>query len=335
MAHRKRLLRTGLGVLVIGVVAYFFARALADNWGAIQDAELSWGWWAPVALVLFVVAVAISGWLWGRIVAALSGQPLAVRESVRVHFSAWLLKYIPGQAGFVVNKVAWGKRRGLSRLLVLISVVYENAFLLLGSTVPMLAILLVARAGGEVTHVVWFAVAAVVPLIVLLHPAVFHRIVNLLARRTLKREVPPEYFLRTGPVWKYQLAFLLPRLVNGVGVVAIAVAVADAAPSSWLPLVAAYALAGAVGILAVFVPSGLGVRESVFVLFAAPYLGLEAAIIVSLAARVLATVADLLIAGAYGLLTASAKRRGELPAASAVLDNGTELTEETKDVRDA
>ncbi|WP_062210403.1 lysylphosphatidylglycerol synthase domain-containing protein [Demequina oxidasica] len=341
MANRKRLLRTGLGVLVIGVVAYFFAKALADNWDAIQDADLSWGWWAPAALVLFVAAVAISGWLWGRIVAVLSGKHLPVRESIRVHFSSWLLKYIPGQAGFVVNKVAWGKRRGLSRLLVLISVVYENAFLLLGSTVPMLAILLVARAGdGEITHAVWFAVAAVVPLIVLLHPAVFHRIVNLLARRTLKREVPPEYFLRTGSVWKYQLAFLLPRVINGIGVVAIAIAVADAAPSSWLPLVAAYALAGAVGILAVFVPSGLGVRESVFVLFATPYLGLEQAIIVSLAARVLATVADLLIAGAYGLLTASAKRRGELPAASAagadaVPDNGSELTEDEKDVRDA
>jgi hypothetical protein len=197
---------------------------------------------------------------------------------------------------------------------VLISVVYENAFLLLGSTVPMLAILLVGRAAdGEVTHAVWFAVAAVLPLIVLLHPSVFHRIVNVLARRALKREVPSEYFLRTGPVWKYQLAFLLPRLINGIGIVAISVALADAPASSWLPLVAAYALAGAVGILAVFVPSGLGVRESVFVLFAAPYLGLEAAIIVSLVARVLATVADLLIAAAYAALTARARRRGEVP----------------------
>lgn len=322
MADRKRLVRTGLGALVIAVVAYFFTKALADNWEAIQQADLSWGWWAPAALLLFVVAVATSGWLWGRIVAALSQRPLSAAESVRVHFLSWLLKYIPGQAGFVVNKVAWGKRRGLSRLLVLISVVYENAFLLLGSTVPMLAILLVARAGdGEVTHLVWFAVAAVVPLIVLLHPAVFHRIVNVLARRTLKRNVPAQFFLPSLSVWRYQLAFLLPRVINGIGVVAIAGAVAGAAPSSWLPLIAAYTLAGAVGILAVFVPSGLGVRESVFVLFAAPYLGLEKAIIVSLAARVLATVADLLIAGAYGLLTASAKRRGQLADASAGLES--------------
>lgn len=329
MANRKRLLRIGLGVAVIGVVTYFFTKALADNWDAIQDADLSWGWWAPATVVLFVAAVGVSGWLWGRVVAALSGQSLAVRESIRIHYSAWLLKYIPGQAGFVVNKVAWGKKRGLPRLLVLISVVYENAFLLLGSTVPMLAILLLARAGnGEISHTVWFAVAAVLPLVVLLHPAVFHRIVNLLARRTLKQDVPTKYFLTTASVWKYQLAFLLPRLVNGIGIVAISVALADAAPSSWLPLVAAYALAGAVGIMAVFVPSGLGVRESVFVLFAAPYLGLEQAIIVSLVARVLATVADLLIAGAYGLLTASARTRSSQ-------DNNADSSAIEEDVKDA
>jgi len=325
--NKKRLLRTGLGLAVIGVVAYFFYRALSSNWDAISDADVSWGWWAPAALVLFVIAVAVSGWLWGRIVARLGVAPMPASESIRVHFSSWLLKYIPGQAGFVVNKVAWGKRRGLSRLLVLISVVYENVFLLLGSTVPMLGILLVARAGdGEISYAVWFAVAAALPLAVLLHPPVFHRIVNLLARRTLKRNVPAEYFLPTASAWRYQLAFLLPRLINGIGVVAIAVGVADAAPSSWLPLVAAYAIAGAVGIMAVFVPSGLGVRESVFVLFAASYLGLEQAIIVSLAARVLATVADVLIAGVYGLLTTALRRQPDIDRAPAAT--------ERKDVQD-
>ncbi|MEX0914055.1 MAG: lysylphosphatidylglycerol synthase domain-containing protein [Demequina sp.] len=297
-------------MVVVGVVAYFFWRALSDNWASLEQTDLSPGWWAVWSTLLFVVAVGLSGWLWGRIVGRLDQRPLGATEGVRVHFGSWLLKYVPGQAGFVVNKVLWGKKRGTSRVLVLISVVYENAFLLLGSTVPMIAILLVARTTGEsIPSAVWLTIAAVVPLAVLTHPVIFRAVVGLLARRTLKRDIPSAHFLSTRHTWRYQLAYLAPRIVNGVGVVFIAVALADATPESWIPLAAAYAIAGAIGIVAVFVPSGLGVRESAFVLFATPYLGLEQAIIVSLAARVLATAADVIIAAVYGVLTALKKRR--------------------------
>ncbi|MFW7415416.1 lysylphosphatidylglycerol synthase domain-containing protein [Demequina sp. SO4-18] len=306
-------MRATIATVIIGVVAYFFARSLSANWDSLREEDLSLGWWALAATVLFVLAVAISGLLWGRIIRRLDDQPITGTESIRVHFSSWLLKYVPGQVGFVLNKVVWGQRRGTSRLLVLISVVYENAFLLLGSTVPMLAILVVARGEAvEITGTVWVALAAMVPLALMTHPAVFHRVVALLGRRTLKRDVPREYFLPFGATLGFQTAFLIPRIVNGVGVALIAGALAGAGPDSWVPLGAAYAIAGAVGIMAVFVPSGLGVREAVFVLFAAPYVGTGKAIIIALVARVLATIADAVIAGVYGILTLSSKKRKSL-----------------------
>jgi uncharacterized membrane protein YbhN (UPF0104 family) len=308
---RNGWIRGAVGLAVVALVGFFFYRALRANWGSLQSADLTLGWWALWVTLLFVAAVAVSGWLWGRIVGKLDGSDLPPWEGVRVHFGSWLLKYVPGQAGFVVNKVLWGKERGTSRLLVLISVVYENAFLLLGSTVPMLAILLVAQTGtgtGTVPSGIWLALAAIVPLAVVTHPRLFSFVVRLLARRTVKREVPAEYFLSTSSTWRYQFAYLSPRIINGVGVVVIAVALSGAPSESWIALAAAYALAGAIGIVAVFVPSGLGVREAAFVLFATPYLGLEQAILVSLAARVLATVADLGIAGVYVALSAIKKR---------------------------
>jgi len=310
----KRLARTAIGVAVIAVVAYFFWKSLSKNWASLTHSGLSLGWWAAIAVVLFVVAVTISGGLWGRVVAQLQGAPLPSSEAIRVHYASWLLKYVPGQAGFVLNKVAWGKSRGISRLLVLLSVVYENAFLLLGSTVPMLAILLLAQVGRSAagpSSTVWLAIAAVVPLAAVTHPALFRRAVNTVGRRVLKRDVPAEYFLPTRSALGYQLAFLAPRIVNGVAIALIATALADAPANSWVPLGAAYAIAGAVGILAVFVPSGLGVRESVFVLFATPYMSVEQAIIVALAARVLTTIADAAIAGMYGAMTLARSTQGK------------------------
>ncbi|WP_061961337.1 lysylphosphatidylglycerol synthase domain-containing protein [Demequina flava] len=302
--RRRPWWRPVIAIAVIGAVAWFFGTTLAENWDSLQEQDLSLGWWAAGATLLFVLAVAVSGALWGRLVHTLTHERIGLKESIRAHNRAWLLKYIPGQVGFVMSKVVWGKARGLSRLKILLSVVYENAFLLLGSTVPTILILLLARGGDTaVSATVWIAVAAMVPLALAMHPAILSKVLTVLGKRTLGRAVPASALLTTGSALRYQLAFLLPRVINGVGVVVIAVALADAAPSSWIPLAAAYALAGAVGIMAVFVPSGLGVRESVFVLFAAPYLGTEMAILVALIARVLATFADIIIAAIYGLLS--------------------------------
>ncbi|WP_062070639.1 lysylphosphatidylglycerol synthase domain-containing protein [Demequina sediminicola] len=316
--RRKRWIRNGIALAVIGVVAWFFGRTLAANWDSLQEQDLSLGWWALGATVLFVVAVAVSGSMWGSLLHRLTGTRISQAEAIQAHYRAWLLKYIPGQVGFVMSKVVWGKARGLSRFKVLLSVVYENAFLLLGSTVPMIAILLLARGGaGDVSGTVWIALAAMVPLAAAMHPAVLSRVMTVLGKRTLGRAVPSSELLSTRTALTYQVGFLIPRVINGVGVVIIAVALADAAPESWIPLAAAYAIAGAVGIMAVFVPSGLGVRESVFVLFAAPYLGADMAILVSLVARVLATFADVLIAAIYLGLAGVARRRagstGSLP----------------------
>ena len=52
----------------------------------------------------------------------------------------------------------------------------------------------------------------------------------------------------------------------------------------WLPFAAAYVLAGAIGILAIFVPSGIGVREAIIVLVLSQYIPVAQAIVISLIA---------------------------------------------------
>lgn len=307
--RRNRILRTLFTLVVVGVVGYFFARSLASNWDRLREQELSFGWELVLPTALFAAAVVVSGWLWGRMTAHLAKVPVPVAEAVRVHCLSWLLKYVPGQVGSAVNKVAWASSRGLSRTLVLITFVYENAFLLIGSLVPPMLVLLVTGAvdlSGSGSASTWLlaALSALVPLIALTSRPVFSRLTNVLARRVLKRsEVPHEYFLSGGQAFWYQVQFLLPRIVNGAGLAIIAAVVVDAPADTWVPLACAYIVAGAVGILAVFVPSGIGVREAVLVLLATPYLPAEQAIVIALVARLLATLADGLVAGLYGILT--------------------------------
>ena len=300
---QKKALRWGLTVLVVGAVGFFFARALIDNWDALAAESLEFSWMWVVAAVVFAVAVPLTGVLWARIVRVIAPDArVTIAEAVAVQCASWLLKYIPGQVGSVVNKIVWAGRKGISRTVVVISFVYENVFLQMASIIPSVAILFASLGPeifGENITLLLLPVLLVVPLGLMMYRPFFHRVVSVPVRRALKRDLPADYFLGSWRSLRFTVEFVGPRIVNAIGFLLICAAVTDLPPDLWLPFSAAYVLAGAVGILAFFVPSGLGVREAVIVLILSQYIPVAEAIIISLLARLLSTVGDVLIALVY------------------------------------
>lgn len=301
----KRAIRWGITVLILGVVAYFFAVALWDNWDRIAAEHLAFDWLWILATVLFAVAVPVTGLLWGRMVRLLDRDPegrVTRTEAIVVQCASWLLKYIPGQVGSVVNKVVWAGKKGVSRSLVIITFVYENVFLQIASLVPSVVILLASlgpQIFGDNATLLLLPLLVLIPMGVISYKPIFHRLVNIPARRVLKQEVPADYFLTSWQSLRFSVEFLGPRILNGIGFVLLAGTVADITPAEWLPFAAAYVLAGAVGILAFFVPSGLGVREAIIVLILSQYIPVAEAVVISLLARLLSTLGDGLVALLY------------------------------------
>lgn len=299
----KRVLRYVVTLAVVGIVGWLFARSLAANWEQVREHHLGISWWWALATACFAAAVAMTGIAWGRIVRWLDPSArVPAREAIAVQCLSWMLKYIPGQVGSVTNKVLWAGRKGISRTLVLISFLYEHIFLQIVSIVPAVVILLLSLGPslfGANATLLLAPLAVLIPAAVVLYPPAFHALIALPARRLLKAEVPRDYFL-SGPRTVLSLGeFLLPRLLNGIGFVIIAATVSDITPQHWLPFIATYALAGAIGILAILVPSGLGVREAVIVVVLSQYVPTSEAIVISLLARLLATLGDALVALLY------------------------------------
>jgi glycosyltransferase 2 family protein len=294
-----------LTVLVVGVVAYFFATALWDNWDQVAAQHLSFDVRWIVATLIFAAAVPLTGILWGRMLRALDADAstrVSHLEAILVQCASWLLKYIPGQVGSVVNKVVWAGKKRISRSLVVITFVYENVFLQLASIVPSIIILFLSLGPeifGENATLLLLPLIILVPIVVVAYKPIFHRVVNLPARRVLKQPVPESHFLSSPQSLRFTLEFVGPRVLNGVGFVLLAATVTPVEPSLWLPFAAAYVLAGAIGILAFFVPSGLGVREAVIVLVLSQYIPVAEAIVISLLARLVSTIADAVVALFY------------------------------------
>lgn len=304
-ASRRRVLRLVVSTAVIAVVAAFFATSLSENWSSVAAQHLEFSWWWLAGAVLFAAAVPVTGLLWRRILMALVDDVEVTRaEAIAVQCASWLLKYVPGQLGSVANKVVWAGRKQISRVLVVVTFVYEHVFLLIVSIAPSVVILVFAL-GADVTGrnatTILLPAVALLPLAIIAYRPVFHRIVSVPLRRVLKQEVPQQYFLPTGLVLRFLFEFLGPRVLNGVGFVVVAGTVVEVQPQEWVPFAAAYVLAGAVGLLAVFVPSGLGVREAVIVLVLSQFMPLTDAIVISLLARLVSTAGDGLVALVYAV----------------------------------
>jgi hypothetical protein len=99
-------------------------------------------------------------------------------------------------------------------------------------------------------------------------------------------------------------------------------------PPSAAFLVGAYALAWLLGFVAIFAPSGLGVREATLVVLLSPHFGVGPAAAIAVVLRLADTVADLVAAGAVELASiARARSRASVGSIGPALPAGNHRSE--------
>ena len=297
--------KAGLRILpwtIITLVAFFFGKALVDNWKNIDDSTFHFNWLALPGVVLLVLAVVMSGLLWGRLLSGLAGRNISYGDAVRIHSASWLLKYIPGQVGSLINKLTWAKSQGVSQKSTATSFVYENVLTTLASLVISLPLISVMNDSVLESSSLFLPVLIIIPIAIFIYQPVFYKLLNFVFKKLGKKPFRESDFLSTGQLLKYLALYLVPRVLNAVGFVFIASSLLPIEPSMYMVLGATYVFASIVGLLAVFVPGGIGVREAVIVLFVGLYFPVEQAIVLAIIARLYATIADVGVFGVYLIL---------------------------------
>lgn len=301
----KQLKSTGIKLLpwfVVLAIGGLFYRALAENMHKLEGIDLSLDAWAVMGTISFTLAVVVSGIIWGHLLTRLSGKRVSIADAVRIHSASWLLKYIPGQVGSFINKVSWGAKRNISKKAVSTSFIYENVLMVIaGVTLSLPVFLLFVDVLGDNLSL-FIPVLMVIPMAIVLSRKLFYNLLNTLFKFMRQKPFLRSDFLTGNVLIKYQASYLVPRLLNGIGFVLIVQSVVAVSPSMYIGLAATYILASIVGLLAIFVPGGLGVREAVIVAFISVYFPVEQAIIIALVTRLYATISDLGVALIYFVL---------------------------------
>ena len=218
------------------------------------------------------------------------------------------MKYIPGQAGSYVSKVAWGASRGISKKTISTSFIYENTLTVVASlalSIPVLAIFS-EEIGSNAS--VLIPLLVVVPLGAVFIKPLFYGALNLLSRFTKLKPFKESDFLSSSSLLLSLTGYLIPRIINGFAFLLIASSVVQVEPYMYVGVISSYILAGVVGLLAFFVPSGIGVREAVIVLTLSTYFGVEQAIVLAVVARLYTTIADGLLFLVYIVIKSRQRR---------------------------
>ena len=256
---RRRRVLVGLQLAFLAVVLAFLAWALRDVWGdaipRLADAD-------PITLAAALLVLAayyclfVVGWQW---ILAAFGIRVPYRLALQAEMASMLAKYVPGGVWTPLARIMWLRRAGKveSTSLVLSSILLEAGL----SAVAGILVFTGGLAAVEAVD------APLLPLFafglvtaVLLHPRVFTALARALFRRFDAPEPPRlPYRALVGLLAYYAFTWL----VGGAALYLLLRSLAADPGLETIPYLGGAAAVGAiVAVLAVFAPSGLGVREA-------------------------------------------------------------------------
>lgn len=279
------------------------AVALVASWDDVADALPRVG---LVRLAVSTVAAIVAGVLlavgWRILLVDIAGHDVPPGEAVAAYSTAQLGKYVPGSVWPVVVQVALTRRYGIPRRAV-VSAFLVQVVILVVAAVTSAAVTL-PWVDAEQLRTRWWLLLVAPAMLVMLVPRVQRAVLDR-AGRLLRRDlhVPMPSVAANG---RAAAVSVLVYVAYGVHLAVLADPLStDATVAVLLQSIGGFALAWAAGLVVIFAPAGLGVRELVLTLTMGAVVLAEDATALAVLSRVSVAIADLVL-GVVGLAVLAA-----------------------------
>ncbi|HEY6092684.1 MAG TPA: hypothetical protein VIV83_11885 [Gemmatimonadales bacterium] len=270
-------------VVLVGAAVYLY-RVAAPQWPAIRDRHLAWRA-VPLALSAALI-VANLAWmiaLWNMSLRWCAAR-LRYWDAARIWFTSNLARFIPGAVMQFASLALMAGRYGVAPTAATATVLLQQIVLLLSG------LMIIAGFTPIVLHQSWWQAAFVVA-------AVLGAALLLLLPR-LTRRLPSLARLWTQVRWPQLILFggllSLQWVAYGVAFRLLALGLLGDAPGGWGFYLTAFTESYLAGVIAVFAPAGILVREGALIRILTPQLGAADAVILAIAARIWHTALEVL-----------------------------------------
>ncbi len=297
--RRQQVFLVVLGVLAILALGF----ALWRNWDAVSEYE----WHLEPGWLVLGGGLIILGYTWQGLTYVRSVEWLAPRHPPRrIHLAIWakslIARYIPGNVMLVIGRAVMAREWGVPRRTTLAVTVYEQILGVGLAAIGAIGYVAVFGNPGD-PRLQW--ILLVVPLILLsLHPVPF-RLLSGFALRLIRRP-PLEAVFNERQVLTLVLRYAIGTTLLALGVWALVRSAVGPEVGGPVEIGLGFLMAFVISFVAFILPSGIGVRDTLFALVLARHLPWGVALAVAVGLRFALIITEVVF---VGLATVLGRRR--------------------------
>lgn len=275
-------------LLALPPILYYIYHQLLDGWDRLEEYRwvLNPGYLGLSMLMAFLYFV-LTSWIWHRLLSYL-GSNLSFWRCFRILQLAQLGKYLPGRIWTIGGQLYLGEREGVPRATLIWAMGLHAFFNLIAGAVIFLPYLYLFA------HPAVAASGTLIFLFLLILGFFPRPMLWLLSRWGM----PSSGLLRLSPGQSFSIlsVFVLAWILFGFSFWILINAFTNVPLGAYYKVLASFCGAWVVGVLSVFTPAGIGVREGALVYLLGQFLLPSMAVIISIAARLWITVVELFCA---------------------------------------
>lgn len=291
------LFRNILQWLFVISIFLFLGKMVWENWGQIKEAPFTFRL-LPLFLstTLFALSYFVQIWAWYLITLNL-GIALPFQETLEGWFYSQMGKYLPGKVWLLLGRFYFYDSKGKSRKTLTVALYFETVTMIAAAGLLFFASLFFLKEVQSAPFqwaFLWLALILPAALFSL-HPRILQRLSNGILR-FLKKE-PITISMSYPDILRVLGVCLCSWAMGGVGFYLFVDSVFPVSSSHILFLTGALAISNTLGLLALFAPSGLGVREGVLVFLLSSIMPGSVAVVLSVLTRLWMTLIEIGLIG--------------------------------------
>jgi uncharacterized membrane protein YbhN (UPF0104 family) len=298
--HYIKILRWAIVVAIFAVLG----KMVWGNWNQVREASFTLH---PFPLILSILIFAFSYfiqiWAWYLITLKLK-IALSASETLQIWFYSQLGKYLPGKIWLFLGRVSYYASRGKSKKSISVALYFEMVTVIVGGSLIFLAALLMFKEIGPFysgRQISWLVLAFIILAFILLHPRVLQKILNWTLAQ-FKKE-PIYLSISYSDILWILFVCIVAWVVGGIGFYLFVDSVYSVSSRYILFLTGALAISSTLGLIAIFAPSGLGVREGALVYLFSFMMAAPVAVIISVLTRIWMTLIEIGLIGVVYLVS--------------------------------